>query len=118
MRLPVWLKIGWTVWLMVWAPFYWRQYGLQNFLYFCDIGNILIAVALWLENALIFSWVACGVLLFQALYIIDLTGALLTGHHVIGGTEYMFDPGLPLFVRLLGLFHVATPPLVLWAIWR
>ena len=118
MRLPLWLKIGWTVWLLVWAPLYWRQYGAQNFLYFCDIGNILIGVGLWLESALIFSWVACGVLLFQTLYVIDLLGRVLTGHHVIGGTEYMFDPNVPLFVRLLSLFHVIMPPLLLWAILR
>ena len=30
----------------------------------------------------------------------------------------MFDPYLSLAVRLLSLFHVVTPPLVLWAIWR
>ena len=28
----------------------------------------------------------------------------------------MFDPSLPLFIRLLSLFHVATPPLLLWGI--
>lgn len=117
-RLPLWLKVAWTVWLMVWVPVYWRQYGAQNFLYFCDIGNVLIGLALWLESALIFSWVACGLLLFQSLYTIDLAGALLTGRHLIGGTEYMFDPHLSLFIRLLSLFHVVTPPLLLWAIWR
>lgn len=118
MRLPLWLKIGWTGWLLVWAPLYWRQYGAQNFLYFCDLGNILIGVGLWLESALIFSWVACGVLLFQTLYVIDLVGRVLTGHHLIGGTEYMFDPHLGVAVRLLSLFHVVTPPLLLWAIRR
>jgi hypothetical protein len=30
----------------------------------------------------------------------------------------MFDPHLALWVRLLSLFHVVTPPLLLWAIWR
>jgi hypothetical protein len=30
----------------------------------------------------------------------------------------MFDPTLPLAIRLLSLFHVVTPPLLLWAIWR
>jgi hypothetical protein len=118
MPLPLWLKIGWTVWLLVWAPLYSRQYGAQNFLYFCDIGNILIGVGLWLESALIFSWVGCGVLLFQSLYMIDLLGTFVTGHHFIGGTEYMFDPHLSLVVRLLSLFHVVTPPLVLWLIHR
>ena len=118
MRLPLWLKIAWTLWLLVWAPLYWRQFGLQNFLYFCDLGNILIGIGLWLESPLIFSWTASGLLFFQTLYTVDLAGALLTGRHIIGGTEYMFDPGLPLPIRLLSLFHVVMPALLLWAIWR
>lgn len=119
-RLPLWLKVSWTAWLIVWAPLYWHQYGVQNFLFFCDLGNILIGIGLWLESSLIFSWAACGLLLFQTLYIIDLAGALLlpNHYHLIGGTEYMFDPGLPLTIRLLSLFHVTTPPLLVWAIWR
>src|SRR5277367_4229545 len=118
MRLPLWLKLTWTAWVLVWIPVYWHQYGLQNFLYFCDLGNLLIALGLWLESPLIFSWQACGLLLFQSVYTIDLFGAGLTGRHLVGGTEYMFDPHLPLFVRSLGLFHVVTLPLLLWAIWR
>src|SRR5262249_4447382 len=117
-RSPLWLKIGWTIWLIVWAPIYWRQYGAQNFLYFCDIGNVLIGIGLWLESPLIFSWAGCGLLLFQSLYAIDLAGALLTGRHFIGGTGYKFDSHVPLYVRLLRLFHVVSPPLLLWAIWR
>jgi hypothetical protein len=116
MRVPLWLKIAWTLWLIIWAPAYWHRYGLQNFLFFCDIGNVLIGIGLWLESGLIFSWVACGLLLFQTLYTIDIGGALLTGHHLIGGTEYMFDPYLPLWIRLLSLFHVVTPFVLLWAI--
>ena len=116
--IPLWLKILWTIWLVIWAPLYWRQYGVQNFLYFCDLGNILIGIALWMESAVIFSWQAVGLLIFQTLYIIDLIAALLAGRHLIGGTEYMFDPHIPLSIRLLSLFHVVTPPLLLWAIWK
>lgn len=118
MRIPLWLKVFWTVWLLVWAPVYWRQYGLQNFLFFCDLGNLLIALGLWLESSLIFSWQAVSLLLFQTLFVIDLLGAVITGRHFIGGTEYMFDPHIPLIVRLLSLFHIVTPPLLLWGIWR
>ena len=118
MRVPLWLKLVWTLWVVAWAPFYWKQYGAQNFLFFCDLGNFFVLAALWLESALIFSWQATGLMLFQTLYIIDLVGAILSGRHVIGGTEYMFDPNVPLFVRLLSLFHVIMPPLLLWAIWR
>jgi hypothetical protein len=118
MRLPLWLKLAWTVWVVAWAPLYWRQYGLQNFLYFCDLGNLLILAGLWLESSLIFSWQATGLLIFQTLFSIDLVGALLTGRHFIGGTEYMFDARVPLFMRLFGLFHVVVPVLLLWAVWR
>jgi hypothetical protein len=118
MRVPLWLKICWTFWVGVWLPIYWRQYGAQNFLQFCDLGNLLIMVALWSESALIFSWQAVGLLVFQTLYVIDLAGAFLTGHHLIGGTEYMFDPAIPLFIRLLSLFHLVTPPLLIWALYR
>ena len=118
MRVPFWLKILWTVWVLVWAPLYWRQYGAQNLLYFCDLGNVFVAAGLWLESPLLFSWQACGLLLFQSLYTIDLLGAAISGKHPIGGTEYMFDRTLPLLVRGFGLFHLVTPPLLLWAIWR
>ncbi len=118
MRLPLWLKLTWTLWLLVWAPLYWHQYGAQNFLFFCDLGNILIDLGLWLESPLIFSWQACSLLVFQSLYIIDLLAAFVTRHHPIGGTEYMFDAHIPLLVRLLSLFHLVTPPLLLWLIAR
>jgi hypothetical protein len=117
-RIPLWLKLVWTAWLAVWAPVYWKQYGSQNFLFFCDLGNVLIALALWLESRLIFSWQAVGLLLFQTLYALDLIGAFLLGKHAIGGTEYMFDPTIPLLVRLLGLYHLMVPPLLLWAVRR
>jgi hypothetical protein len=117
-RIPLWLKLLWTALVLAWAPVYWREYGLQNFLFFCDLGNLLIAAGLWLESPLIFSWQATGLLFFQTLYTIDLAGALVSGRHWIGGTEFMFDPHVPLWIRLLSLFHVVAPPLLLWAIWR
>jgi len=39
MRIPLWLKIGWTLWLGVWMPYYWMQYGPQNLLYFCGASQ-------------------------------------------------------------------------------
>jgi hypothetical protein len=118
MRIPLWLKVVWTAWVVVWAPIYWRQYGLQNFLFFCDLGNVFIAIALWLESPLVFSMQAVSLLLFQTLFILDLVGALVSGRHWVGGTEYMFDSHISLSIRLLSLFHVAMPPLLLWAIYR
>jgi hypothetical protein len=118
MRIPLWLKVVWTACVMAWIPLYWRQYGPQNFLFFCDLGNLFLAAALWLESPLLFSWQATGLLLFQTLFTIDLVGALVSGRHLIGGTEFMFDTNVSLGIRLLSLFHVVTPPLLLWGIWR
>jgi hypothetical protein len=117
-RIPWWLKIAWTVWLLVWAPAYWKQYGAQNFLYFCDLGNFLIGLGLWLESRSILSWQAVGLLIFQTLYSLDLLSALLLHRHFVGGTEYMFDPVIPLWIRLLGLYHFAVPVLLLWSVRR
>ena len=118
MRLPLWLKLAWTLWIAVWVPVYWRQYGPENFLWFCDFGNLVVAIALWTESRLLFSMEAVGLIVFQALYTVDIIGALCTSRHWIGGTEYMFDPHLPLVIRLLSLFHLAMPPLLLWVLWR
>ncbi len=117
-RISLWLKLVWTVWIFIWAPLYWKHYGAQNFLYLCDLGNLLIGIGLWLESRLILSWQAVGLLVFQTLYAVDLIAAFVLGTHPIGGTEYMFDPTIPLAIRLLGLYHLAVPLLLLWAVRR
>jgi hypothetical protein len=117
-RFPLWLKLAWTAWLLLWAPVYYKQYGAQNFLFFCDLGNFLIAVALWLDSALILSWQTVSLLVFQSLYSFDYLVALFSGRHALGGTEYMFDPAIPLLVRALGLYHLVVPVLLLWGVRR
>src|SRR5579863_7913204 len=117
-RIPLWLKLAWTAWILVWAPLYWKHYGAQNFLYFCDLGNLLITLGLWLESRVILSWQAVSLLVVQTLFAVDLMVAWAVGKHPIGGTEYMFDPAIPLPVRLLGLYHLAVPVLLLWAVRR
>ena len=120
-RIPLWLKIAWTAWVAVWIPAYSYQYGFKNFLWFCDIGNFMLMIGLWLESPVVVSWQACSVLIVQILFTIDLVSRALFGVHPIGGTGYMFnDDGsnIPIAMRLLSLFHVATPPLLLWALYR
>ena len=116
--IPLPVKIVWSAFVLVWAPLYGHQYGVQNFLFYCDLGNLLITLGLWLESPLILSWQAVGLLVFQTLYAIDLLGALVLRRHAFGGTEYMFDPAIPLLVRALGLYHIAVPILLLWAVGR
>lgn len=117
-RIPLAVKVLWTAFVLAWAPVYWHQYGPQNFLFYCDIGNLLITLGLWLESRFILCWQAVGLVVFEILYDIDLLVALASGHHTTGGTEYMFDPHIPLLVRGLGLYHLVVPILLLWTVYR
>ncbi len=51
-------------------------------------------------------------------FVVDLLGRLVLGSHPIGGTEFMLDGSLPLWLRLFSLFHVAMPVLLLWGVAR
>ena len=116
--LPPWLKLGYTLWFLVWVPVYWVENGPANFLWLCDVANLVLLAALWLESSLLFSSQAVSVLLIQCVWMIDAGTRLLAGFHPIGGTEYMFEAARPLGGRLLSLFHVFVPILLLYALWR
>src|SRR5688572_14812068 len=117
-RIPLWLKIVWTAWVAVWVPLYWKQWGPSTFLWFCDVANFLILAGLWTESALIFSWQAVSVLLFQIAFTIDVLGRAVLGRHLIGGTEWVFDDGsIPLYIKLLSVaMHVASPFMLIWGV--
>ena len=90
-------------------PSYAIAYPLTNFLFLCNLAALLTAWALWRGSVLILSSQAVSLPLIGAAWTIDLLSRLVTGHHLIGGTEYMWDPRFPLFTRLLSLYHVALP---------
>jgi hypothetical protein len=99
MRIPLSIKLLWTACVIAWIPLYWRQYGLQNFLFFCDLGNLLIAAGLWLESGLVFSWQAKRPAAVPDSFHHRSGRSSGERRHLIGGTEYMFDPHIPLAIR-------------------
>lgn len=105
-------------WLAVYVPTYWHAYGLVNFLFLCNLGVLLTALALWRGEALLLSTQAVGAPLVCGTWMLDAGWRLLSGHHLIGGTEYMWDAQYPLFQRLLSLYHVAWPFVLLAALRR
>jgi hypothetical protein len=116
-RIPLEVKLAFTVFMLVLVPFYWHAYGLTNFLYFCDVALFLTLAALWAESALLASIPAVGILVPQMLWVLDF-GTGLFGMHPIGMTEYMFKDSIPLFARGLSLFHGWLPFLLVWMVWR
>jgi hypothetical protein len=94
--------------MAVLIPVYWLNYGPTNFLYFCDVALLLTLVGVWTENPLLVSMSAVGILVPQALWVMDFA-AQLTGHHFLHMTDYMFDSRRSLFLRGLSLFHGWLP---------
>ena len=116
--LPLWLKVSYTIWMALWGAVYWAENGPQNFLWFCDLANWITLGGLWLGSPLLLSASLVGVALAQVGWAVDFFGRLALGFHPIGGTEYMFDPGEPLWLRALSLFHLWMLPLLIWLVRR
>jgi hypothetical protein len=114
-RVPTWLKLVYTGFMAVLVPVYWRDYGPTNFLYFCDAALFLTLVGIWTENRLLISMPAVGILVPQALWVIDFA-VQLTGHKLTGMTGYMFDSNRSLFLRGLSLFHGWLPFLLFFLV--
>lgn len=117
-RIPLSAKILYTVWMAVWVPVYWQHNGPENFLWLCDFANWVVFLAIWAESTLLISSQLAGILLIQLVWAVDFGGGLLFGLHPVGGTEYMFDAGKPLWLRGLSLFHLWTVPLLVWLVRR
>ena len=117
---PVFPILRWCALLFLAAlvPAYWHFYGPANFLLLCDIAIILTTVGLWKGSALLLSTQAVSSLLLDVIWDLDVFARLLLGRHLIGGTEYMWDARWPLWLRLLSLFHVLLPPVLLWGLRR
>jgi hypothetical protein len=115
---PLWLRWCALFWLAIWIPAYWRTWGAANFLHLCDIAVMLVCLGLWFNNRLLLSSQAVGSLLVDSAWIVDAGWHVLRGHGLLGGADYLFDASHPLWVRLLTLFHVAMPVLLLWALAR
>lgn len=116
-RIPLVAKILYTAFVAVLVPYYWYAYGPTNFLYFCDTALLLTVVAMWLESPLLASAAAVGILIPQAVWVVDFFGSII-GKAPVGMTAYMFSPKLSLFTRGLSFFHFWLPFVLVWLVWK
>jgi hypothetical protein len=108
-------RLRWAAlaWLAVYLPSYGLAYGFANFLFLCNLTVILVAVGILCCSRLLLSSQAVAVLVIGTLWTVDVASRLLTGSHLIGGTEYMWESRWPLFTRLLSLYHLVLPTLLI-----
>lgn len=116
--IPRWLRWVALLWLLVWFPIYWRTWGWRNFLQLCDVAVILTFLGLWTNSGLLISSQAVSSLLVDVSWVLDVGWRMFLGRHLFGGTEYMFDASVPLWIRLLSLYHLVLPVLFLWLLYR
>ncbi|HEU4342458.1 MAG TPA: membrane-associated protein [Candidatus Binatia bacterium] len=114
--ISLWIKIPYTLFVIVLVPVYWIRYGPANFLWFSDVGLFGTLVALWLESRFLLSMMATGVLLFDIVWNLIFFPKLLLDAGPEGVVGYMFDPEIALPIRALSLFHVALPIIQLWSL--
>lgn len=119
-NVPTWIKVGYSVFIAILVPVYLAEYGPKNFLWTSDIALLVTLLAIWLESRVLASMMAVAVLVPDVLWIVDFAGRLSLGPTKLPllGTQYMFDDAIPLLVRLLSLFHVFMPVLLIWLVLR
>jgi len=112
------LRWGAAVWMAVWLPAYVRVWGWGNLLHLCDAAVILTCVGLWLGSPALLSSQAVSAVFAGVLWIANVGWRVLTGRFLARGSEYMWDPQYPLWVRLLSFFHVLLPAVLLYGLWK
>jgi hypothetical protein len=115
---PLWVRWVSLAWLAVWIPVYALYWGWANFLHLCDVAVLLTCIGFARGDVLLLSSQAVSSLIGDLLWCLDASWTLFSNRHLMGGTEYMWDTRFPLWVRLLSLFHVVLPMLLLAALSR
>jgi hypothetical protein len=105
-----WLGLAW---LAVYVPSYAVAYGWLNFLFLCNLGVMITAVALLAGSRLLLSSQAIAAPVIGLAWALDAGTKVATGDFLYGATAYMWDAQYPLFTRLLSLYHLAWPLLLL-----
>ena len=83
---------------------------MSHFLWFSDVALITLVFALWLNNRLLSSCMAVGVLFLELGWVID----FFTGGNLLGVAAYVFDSDRELHMNVLStVFHLALPPVLI-----
>ena len=118
--IPLWLKLLCTLVAAATFTAYSLYYSFAaSFLWFSSLALLLTCTALWLENPLLASSQAVGVVLLELSYTVDFLFRLTTGKFLIRLSVYFFESqDSPLWVRCFSQFHLPLPFLLFWLLWR
>ncbi|WP_240901915.1 hypothetical protein [Wenzhouxiangella sp. XN24] len=100
------------------VPSYLFYYGPHSFLWFSNLALLTGLLAAWLENRWLASMALVATLLPELGWIVSFVGGLAGVAPLRELVSYMFDPGIPLFMRALSLYHLPLPFVLFWMTWR
>lgn len=92
-----------------------RRQGAMQMLWFCDVALLMTALGLFLRSARLVTAQLVALLLFHAIWSLELWLCLLGGYLPLGATAYMFYPGFSLWEKTLSFFsHTFVVPAALY----
>jgi hypothetical protein len=115
---PRWLSLTYTLLFCLLAPVFALHYGVTNFLWFSNVALIGTLVAIWLRSRLLMSIMALTAIIPDMGWNVAFFARLIFGVELLGVVDYMFNPRIPLWTRLISLYHVPLPFLLIWLVWR
>ena len=115
-RISLTLKLVYLTFMAILIPTYWVHYGPANFLWISDVTLILAFLAVLFESKVFASMAAVGGFVLESYWTVSFVLALGFNIHFTDIADYMFNASLPLWLRLLSLFHIVLPILVIWLV--
>lgn len=117
--IPLWFRLAYTAFVVVLVPLYAVGHGFANFLWFSNIALLSTVLTIWFRWPLLASMQVISVGVLELIWTVDFTSGLLRGGHTLFGlAQYMFDADIDLHLRLLSLYHLFIPWILLWVVWR
>lgn len=112
------MRIAVIAWLAIYVPVYASAYGGWHFLQLCDLGVLLACLGVLIDSRMLLSAQALGAPAIALLWLADLGWQTATGHYLHGGTAYLWNEAVPVAARVLSIFHLVLPLLLLLYLWR
>lgn len=117
--IPLWFRLCYLIFVAMLVPAYALEYGPVHFLWFSNVALIGGLLAAWLESPRLASMMAVAVALLEIPWVFDfLLSLALGGSTPLGIVDYMYNPDIALHLRLLSLYHLLLPFVLLWMVWR
>lgn len=105
-----WWALIAVYWISVSDPF--------HLLWMCDLTLLITGIGIVIKSPALLSSQIVGTLPIQIAWNIDFWLRLISGTKIFGFTDYMFSPAHPAEVKVLSLFHIFLPVILVFSLIR